>query len=285
MSRASLTTKEAFSVPVIVIQPSRGWVSLQLQNLWEYRELLYFLVWRELKARYKQTVLGAAWAVVQPLVTTIIFTIVFSFLARIPSEGIPYPIFSFTALLPWNYFAHSLDRASKSVVNSANLLTKVYFPRLVIPISVVLSGLVDFAIAFVVLIGLMLYYGVKPTAGLALLPVFVLLTMITALGVGLWMSALNVYYRDVQYVVPFLIQLWMYATPVIYPVSMVPERFRLLYGLNPMVGVVEGFRWAVLGHAVAPNPSVAVSSLVAVALLVSGMLYFRRMEDTFADVV
>jgi lipopolysaccharide transport system permease protein len=273
------------STQTVVIRPSRSWASLQLRDLWEYRELLYFLVWRDLKARYKQTVFGAAWAVVQPLLTTIIFTIVFGYLVRIPSEGIPYPIFSFTALLPWNYFARSLERASNSVVNSANLLTKVYFPRLVIPISAVLSGLMDFAFAFVVLIGLMLYYGVTPTAGITFLPGFVLLAMITALGVGLWTSALNVYYRDVQYVTPFLIQVWMYAAPVIYPLSMVPERFRLLYGLNPMVGVVEGFRWALLGHTSAPDLSIAVSSLVAVALLVSGAVYFRRMERTFADVV
>jgi lipopolysaccharide transport system permease protein len=273
------------SVPVIVIKPSRGWSSLGLRDVWEYRELLYFLVWRDLKARYKQTALGAAWAVIQPLVTTIIFTVIFSYLARIPSEGIPYPIFSYAALLPWNYFAHSLDRVSNSVVNSAQLITKVFFPRLVIPISAVLSGLVDFAIAFMLLIVLMVYYGFRPTAGLALLPAFVLLAMITALGVGLWMSALNVYYRDVKYVTSFLIQVWMYATPIIYPVSMVPERFRLLYGLNPMMGVVEGFRWALLGHTSAPDSSVAVSSLVAAVVLVSGALYFRRMERTFADVV
>jgi len=269
----------------VLIQPSRGWVSLQLRDLWEYRELLYFLAWRDMKVRYKQTVLGAAWAIVQPLTTMVIFTVIFGQLAKIPSDGIAYPIFSYCALLPWNYFATAFGRSSGSLLGNAHLISKVYFPRLVIPISSLLAGLADFAIAFVVLIGLMFWYHMTPTLAILWLPAFLLMAVATALGVGLWLGALNVQYHDVGYLVPFLSQIWMYATPVVYPSSMIPERWRLLYGLNPMAGVVEGFRWALLGRGNAPGPMLAVSVLVTVVLLVSGAYYFRRMEKTFADVV
>lgn len=279
-------TNIALSEPIvhIHIEPSRGWLSLRLRELWEYRELLYFLTWRDIKVRYKQTALGAAWAIIQPFFTMVVFSLFFGKLAKVPSDGVPYPIFSYAALLPWNYFAGSLGQSANSLVNSANLIKKVYFPRLVVPISSVLSGVVDFAIAFVVLLGMMIYYGVRPTAGLALLPFFLLLALVTALGVGMWLSALNVEYRDVRYVVPFLIQFWMFATPVVYPSSLLEEPWRTLYGLNPMVGVVEGFRWALLGTQ-PPSAMLGVSALASLAILVSGAFYFRRMEKTFADIV
>lgn len=231
---------------VIVIEPTRGWVSLQLRALWEYRELLYFLVWRDVKVRYKQTALGVAWIVLQPVVGMVVFSILFGGLLKVPSGDVPYPIFAYAALLPWNYFASSLSRSSTSVVGSAHLITKVYFPRLVIPISGVLSGLVDFAVAFLVLIALMAGYGIAPTPAVVLLPAFLLLAMLTALGFGLWLSALNVRFRDVNYLIPFLVQIWMYCAPVVYGSTLIPERFRLLLGLNPMTGAVEGFRWALL---------------------------------------
>lgn len=271
-------------LPVIRIEPARGWRALGLGELWEYRELLYFLTWRDIKVRYKQTALGAAWAIIQPFFTMVVFSLFFGRLAKIPSDGVPYPIFSYAALLPWNYFASSLGGAGNSLVGSANLIRKVYFPRLVIPLSSVLSGLVDFAIAFAVLLGMMLYFGIRPTVGVLLLPCFLLLAMVTALGVGLWLSALNVKYRDVKYTLTFLTQFWMFATPVAYPSSLLSEPWRTLYGLNPMVGVVEGFRWALLGTQ-PPSAMIGVSALVALVLLVSGAFYFRRVERTFADVI
>jgi lipopolysaccharide transport system permease protein len=270
--------------PATVIEPSRGWAALKLGELWEYRELLYFLVWRDVKVRYKQTALGAAWAIIQPFFTMVIFSIFFGGLAKIPSDGIPYPIFSYAALLPWTFFANGMGRASNSLVGSANLISKVYFPRLVVPLSGVLAGLPDFAIAFVVLLGMMLFYGVWPTAAVAWLPLFLLLALVTALGVGLWLSALNVQYRDIGYVVPFLTQFWLFATPVAYPSSLLSEPWRTLYGLNPMVGVVEGFRWALLGSN-PPGAMLGLSAVVAALLLLGGAYYFRRMEKTFADVV
>jgi lipopolysaccharide transport system permease protein len=272
-------------VPIAVIEPSRGWVSLQLCELWEYRELLYFLIWRDIKVRYKQTVLGAAWAVIQPFFTMVVFSIFFGRLAKMPSEGVPYPIFSYAALLPWTFFANGVNQSANSLVGSARLLSKIYFPRLVIPLSSVLSGVIDFAIAFVVLLGMMLYYGLWPTTAAVWLPLFLLLALITALGVGLWLSAMNVQYRDIRYAVPFLMQVWLFATPVAYPGSLLSEPWRTLYGLNPMVGVVEGFRWAMLGTGAAPGLMVAVSAVIAVAILAGGALYFRRMEKTFADLV
>jgi len=272
-------------IPVLRIEPLRGRASLKLWELWEYRELLYFLLWRDIKVRYKQTVIGAAWAVLQPLMTMIVFTVIFSNFAKMPSDGLPYPIFAYTALLPWNLFANALNRCSGSMVSEAHLITKVYFPRLVVPISAVLGGLVDFAIALVILLGLMLYYGIFPTWAIVTLPGFLLLAIMTALGVGLWLSALNVQYRDVRYVVPFITQFWLFVTPIAYPSSLLHEPWRTLYGLNPMVGVVEGFRWAILGTKTAPGPIIAVSSLAALVVLGSGALYFRRREKTFADVV
>ena len=232
---------------VTVIQPSRGWSALNLRDLWKYRELLYFLTWRDIKVRYKQTVLGAAWAVLQPFLTMVVFSIFFGGLAKVPSDGVPYPIFSYVALLPWQLFAYSLQNAGNSLVGSQNLITKVYFPRLVIPISAVLSGLVDFAIAFLLLIGMMFYYGIPLRWTILTLPLFILLALATSLAAGLWLSALNVKYRDVRYLIPFLTQFWLFLTPVAYPSSMVPEAIRPFYGLNPMAGVVEGFRWALLG--------------------------------------
>jgi len=273
------------SVQVIRIEPSKGWVALQLKELWAYRELLYFLVWRDVKVRYKQTALGAAWAIIQPVFTMIVFSLFFGRLGKIPSDGLPYPLFSFAALVPWTYFSHGLSQASNSLVGSANLIKKVYFPRLSIPIASVASGLIDFALAFLVLLGMMLYYGIFPGIQLIWLPLLLLLTLITSLGVSLWLSALNVHFRDVRQIIPFLTQLWLFATPIAYPSSLLSEPWRTLYGINPMVGVVEGFRWALLGTDTAPGPMIIVSSLAAVAILVSGTFYFRRLEKTFADVV
>jgi lipopolysaccharide transport system permease protein len=273
------------SPPVLVLRPSRGLVRLNLRDVWAYRELLYFLIWRDVKVRYKQTALGAAWAILQPVMTMVVFSVFFGRLANMPSDGIPYPLFAFAALLPWQLFAHALSESSNSLVGSQNLITKVYFPRLVIPIAAVLAGLVDFAIAFVILLGLMWYYAIIPTAAVVLLPFFILFAVVTALAVGLWLSSLNVKYRDVRYTIPFLTQLWLFATPVAYPSSLVPEPWRPLYGLNPMAGVVEGFRWALLGKAEGPGPMLAVSIAAVVLLLLGGLMYFRQTESTFADVV
>lgn len=276
---------QADDVPVGRIEPSKGWVSLRLHELWEYRELLYFFTWRDIKVRYKQTVLGAAWAIIQPFLTMVVFSLFFGRLANMPSDGIPYPIFSYTALVPWTFFANGLNQASNSLVGSANLIRKVYFPRLMMPICSVVSGIVDFVLAFTVLLGMMLYYDVIPTLNVLWLPLFLLLALVTSLAAGIWLSAMNVQFRDVRYVLPFLTQLWLFATPIAYPSSLLPEPWRTLYGLNPMVGVVEGFRWAMLGSAQRPGAMIIVSTLMALALLVTGAYYFRRMEKTFADVV
>jgi lipopolysaccharide transport system permease protein len=270
---------------VTIVKPSKGWVSLKLGELREYRELIYFLTWRDIKVRYKQTVLGAAWAIIQPFFTMVVFSLFFGKLAKVPSDGLPYPIFAYAALVPWTFFANGLSQSSNSLVGNANLIKKVYFPRLVVPFSSVISGLVDFVLAFIVLIGMMLVYGIFPTINIVWLPFLLLLTLVSALGVGLWLSALNVQYRDVRYTVPFLTQFWLFATPIAYPSSLLSEPWRTLYGINPMVGVVEGFRWALLGTDSAPGPIILVSSLVALALLVGGCFYFRRMERTFADVI
>ncbi len=279
------TDSPPLPVPTTVIQPSKGLISLKLKELWDYRELLYFLIWRDIKIRYKQTVLGAAWAILQPLLTMIVFTIFFGRLAGVPSDGIPYPVFSFAALLPWQLFARALTESSNSLVGNQGLITKVYFPRLVIPMSAVLAGLVDFAISFVVLLIMMVYYGIIPNIHILTLPLFLLLAIATALAVGLWLSALNVIYRDVRHTIPFLVQFWLFLTPIAYPTSLVPEQWRTLYGLNPMVGVVEGFRWALLGKEGGVGPVVLASALVVAVLLVGGLFYFRRMEKTFADVI
>lgn len=275
----------ATSPPITVVEPRRGWVQLGLRELWEYRELLFFLTWRDVKVRYKQTVLGAAWAVLQPLMTMVVFSLFFGRLAGVPSDDVPYPIFSYTALVPWTLFATGLTQASNSLVGSANLIRKIYFPRLLVPLATVLSSLVDFAIAFAVLLLMMLFYGFVPTANALWLPLLLALTLVTTLGVGLWLSALNVQFRDVRYTLPFLTQLWLFATPIAYPSSLLPPQWRVLYGLNPMAGVVEGFRWALLGTGTAPGPMIAVSAFAAVLLMASGALYFRRMERTFADIV
>ena len=268
-----------------IIRPSKGWVPLRLRDLWEYRELLYFLTWRDIKVRYKQTVLGAAWAIIQPFFTMVVFSLFFGRLAKIPSDGIPYPLFAFAALVPWTFFANGLSQSSNSLVGSAELITKVYFPRLIIPVSSILSGLIDFVIAFAVFILMALYYGISPSISIIVLPFLLLLGFITALGVGLWLSALNVRFRDVRYIIPFLTQFWLFATPIAYPSSLLSEPWRTVYGMNPMVGVVEGFRWALLGTETAPGAMIIVSSLVAVCLLVSGVFYFKRVEKYFADVI
>jgi len=276
---------DELTLPTLVIEPSRGWVSLRLRELWDYRELLFFLAWRDVTVRYKQAALGVAWAVLQPLLTMVIFSVIFGQLARLPSDGIPYPVFSYVALLPWQLFAGALQRAGTSLVGNANLLTKVYFPRLIIPISAVAAGLVDFAIAFVVLLGLMLWYKITPTWAILWLPLLVVLALLTALAVGLWLSALNVQYRDVQHAIPFLIQAWMYASPVAYSAGLIPSgKWRILYGLNPLAGVIQGFRWALLGGK-PPDELMLVSVVMVIVLLVTGLFYFRRMERTFADVV
>ena len=270
---------------VIIIKPSHGWSALNLRDLWAYRELILFLTWRDLKVRYKQTLFGASWAILQPFLTMVVFSIFFGNLAEIPSDGVPYPIFSFTALLPWTLFSKALQDASKSLVASSHMITKIYFPRMILPLSAVLAGLVDFFIAFAVLIGMMFYFGIMPTANVWMLPLFLLLALITAIGVGLWLSALNVLYRDIGYVIPFLTQFWMFITPIAYPSSMVPEKWQAIYAINPMAGVVDGFRWALMGTGQPPGLMTLVSSLVAVVLLISGMFFFRRMERLFADMV
>ncbi|HLF26884.1 MAG TPA: ABC transporter permease [Anaerolineae bacterium] len=279
----SLPTKA--TLPVIRIEPSKGWVSLKLRELWAHRELLYFLTWRDIKVRYKQTVLGAAWAVIQPFFTMVVFSLFFGRLAKVPSDGIPYPIFSYAALVPWTFFAQGLNQASNSLVIGAKLIKKVYFPRLVMPIATILAGVIDFALAFVVLLVMMLVYGIVPTANIVWLPLFLLLALVTSLGVSLWLSALNIQFRDVRYTVPFITQFWMFVTPIAYPSSLLEEPWRTLYGINPMAGVVEGFRWALLNTATTPGPILIVSTLTALILLVSGAFYFRRMERYFADVV
>ena len=272
------------SLPTFFIRPPQGWASLGLKELWEYRELLYFLTWRDVKVRYKQTVLGAAWAIIQPLFMMVVFSLFFGHLAGMPSDGIPYPVFAFCGLLPWQLFAHSLTESSNSLVANERLITKVYFPRLVVPISAVFGGIIDFAIAFLILVGMMAYFGLAPGWAILTLPGFMLLAVATALGAGLWLSALNVQYRDVRYTINFLIQFWLFATPVAYPSSIVPERWRAFYGLNPMAGVVEGFRWALLGKSPPSFALLAVSVAVVVLILIGGLYYFRRMEGKFADI-
>src|SRR2546427_2206595 len=277
-SAASLTQ------PLLRITPPRGWLDLDLGEVWSARELLYFFVWRDIKIRYKQTAIGVAWAVLQPLLTMLVFSLFFGKLAKMPSHGLPYPVFYYSALLSWTYFATSLQNAANTIVEQQRVITKVYFPRLVLPLAAVLSGLVDLAIGFVVFLGMMLYYGMTPQATILLLPGFLLLGVLTALGVGLWLSALNAIYRDVRYVLPFLIQFWMFASPVAYPSSLVPERWRWLYGLNPMAGVIEGFRWALTGQGQPPNLLLAASAAAVVLLVAGGVVYFQKMETTFADV-
>ena len=271
--------------PVLRIEPPRGWFGVDLAEVWAYRELLYFFIWRDVKVRYKQTVIGAGWAILQPFGTMLVFSLFFGKLAKIPSGGLPYPIFYYCALLPWTYFATALTSSTNVVVEHQRIITKVYFPRLILPAAAVAGGLVDFTIAFSILIVMMLYYGIVPTAAILTLPLFLLLAMATALGAGLWLCALNAIYRDVRYVVPFLVQFWMFASPVVYPSSLIPEKWRWLYGLNPMAGVIEGFRWALTGQGRPPDLMLLASAGAVAVMLVGGLFYFRRMESTFADVV
>lgn len=282
-------TQSSTSLPqkasVFVIRPLRGWWDINLREVWQYRELLYFFVWRDVKVRYKQTLIGAAWAVIQPFFTMVIFSLFFGKLAKIPSNGLPYPVFYYSALLPWTYFAGALQNATNTMVEHQRVITKVYFPRVLLPVAATVSGLVDFGIAFVILVGMMLFYGMIPTVATLLLPLFLLLAVITALGVGLWLSALNAIYRDVRYAVPFLIQFWMFASPVAYPSSLVPERWQWLYGLNPMAGVIEGFRWALTGQGQPPGPLMLASVAAVLVVFVGGLIYFQKMESTIADVV
>jgi lipopolysaccharide transport system permease protein len=279
----TISRAAAHQVP-LRLAPSPRWVGIRLRELWPYRELLYFFVWRDVKIRYKQTAIGAAWALLQPFLTMLLFTLIFGRLAKLPTNGLPYPVFYYCALLPWTYFATGLQNATNVMVEQQRLITKIYFPRLVLPVSAVLSGLIDFAIAFAMLIVLMIYYHIAPGRAVLFLPVFLLLAVLTALGFGLWLSALNAMYRDVRYVVPFLVQFWMFVSPVAYSTSLVPERWRWLYGLNPMAGVIEGFRWGLTGHGLAPGPLFAASACGVVLVLLGGLLYFGRIERTVADI-
>jgi lipopolysaccharide transport system permease protein len=275
--------EEGQAQPPVVIEPLKGWLSLDLRELWEHRELLYFFVWRDLKVRYKQTILGGVWIILQPLMPMIVFSVFFGLLVKVPSDNIPYPIFTYTALLPWHLFAYVFYASSESLVANQSLITKVYFPRLLIPLSVLLGGLIDFLIPLPLLVGMMYYYGIELTWAALFVPLFLLLTLLAALGMGLWSSALNVQYRDVHYIMNFLTQFLMFATPIFYPASIVPEKWRLLYGLNPMVGVVEGFRWALLGEGHPSHASIFLSVPIVTLLVVSGLLYFNRVEKTFTD--
>lgn len=272
-------------VPAFIIRPTRGWRFLDLRELWAYRELVYFLTWRDVKVRYKQTVIGVAWAVIQPLAMMLVFTLFFGKLAKIPSEGVPYPLFAFAGLLAWQLFSRSLSESTNSLITNQQLITRVYFPRIIVPVAASLAAMVDFVIASVLLVILMGIYGFAPSLELVWLPFFVLLLLVTALGVGFWLSALSVEYRDVMYAVPFLNQLWLFLTPVVYPSSLVPDQWRVLYGLNPMAGVVEGFRWSLLGAGEGPGVMLGASALVAVVVFVSGIIWFRRRERTLVDAV
>lgn len=266
-------------------QPSRGWAWPKIRELWQFRELVFFFGLRDIKVRYKQTVMGAFWAIIQPLLTMVVFSIFFGRLANIPSDGLPYPIFSYAALVPWTFFANTITQASNSLVINANMIKKVYFPRLALPVATVVPGILDFCLAFIVLIGMMFFYNLVPTANIVWLPLFIMLALITSLGISLWLSTLNVQFRDVHFVIPFITQFWLFMTPIAYPSSMLSEPWRTLYGINPMAGVVEGFRWALLGTDTAPGPMLIVSAIVSLILFVSGAFYFRRMEQSFADVL
>lgn len=285
LSGRGFADKTAPYIPTIVIRPRKRLLDLDFKALWEYRELLYFFIWRDIKVRYKQTAFGAAWAVLQPLTTMVVFTVVFGNLAKMPSDGLPYPIFAYAGLLPWNLFAGALNRGTTSVVGSSNLISKIYFPRLMLPLSGVVVGMVDFAIAFVILLGMMIGFGIVPNGGVLVLPLFLLLAMLTALAVSLWLSALNVRYRDVGHAIPFFVQVWMFASPVAYPASLISDKWRLLYSVNPMVGVIEGFRWALLGKQSPDFGIIAISTVVVLLLLFFGAIYFRHLERTFADEV
>jgi lipopolysaccharide transport system permease protein len=276
---------ERETAPVTIIQPSKGWIKVNFQELWRYRELFYFLVWRDIKVRYKQSLLGAAWAILQPFLTMVIFSVFFGIWAGIPTDDVAQPVFYFAGILPWQLFQSGVSKAGISLVASRNLITKVYFPRLTVPIAPVIAGMLDFGLAFLVLIGLLVFYGIVPTSAIWTLPLFLLLAVITAVGVGLWLAGLNVTYRDIGYVIPFLLQLWFFLSPVVYSASIVPDWFRPFYALNPMVGVVSGFRWAILGVGQPETGTLIASVGISLLILISGVFYFRRMEKTFADVV
>ena len=289
----SSSTTPLTDIPVTVIRPSRGWVSLQLDEVWQFRELFYFFIWRDIKVRYKQTVLGAAWAIIVPFMNMVVFSLFFGRLADMPSDDIPYPLWNFAALVPWQFFTNGVNNSANSLVTNANMIKKIFFPRLVLPTAAAVSGIVDFILAFLVLLLMVLGYHVFNIAGFSVsltlnvlwLPLFLLLAVTTSLGVGLWLSAMNVQFRDVRHVVPFLVQFWLFATPIAYPSSLIPEAWRVVYGLNPMAGVVEGFRWTLLNTPAPPGAMLAVSAVTSLVLLTSGAYYFRRMEKTFADVV
>jgi lipopolysaccharide transport system permease protein len=270
---------------ITVIRPLKGWSALGMFELWQYRELLYFMAWRDIKVRYKQTVIGILWAIIQPFMTMIVFTLFFGRMAQLPTDGLPYPIFYYAGLLPWTFFSGGIRQASNSLIEGSNMVKRVYFPRMVMPIGAILSLVLDFALAFLLLLGMMVYYGLQPTVNVIWLPLLLVLAFITALGIGLWLSALNVQFRDIRYALPFLIQLWLFITPVVYPASLLSESWRAIYALNPMVGVVEGFRWALLGTDTRPGFTIVISTVTAIILLLSGAFYFKRVERTFADVI
>ena len=278
---------EASRLPdVVKIKPVKGWVPLNLKDLWHYRELVYFLTWRDLKVRYKQSVLGILWAILKPFMNMVVFTIFFGQLAKIPSDGIPYPIFSYTGLLPWGFFAAALEVSARSMLQSGGMVSKIYFPRIIVPLSSVFANLVDFFIAFIILIGMMIYYQIVPTLNILWLPVFILLAMITAIGVGLWFSALLVMYRDVNYMLPFITEIWKFVSPVVYSATMIPEKWQWLYSINPLAGVVSGFRWALLGQPETISfSSLAISGAISLLIFISGLYFFRRMERIFADMI
>ena len=271
--------------PTTVIETSKSLFELNLREIWHFRELMYFLVWRDVKVRYKQTAMGAVWVILQPTLAIIVFTVIFAYFAKIPSEGLPYPVFALAGLLPWTYFSLAMTRSVLSLVDGAHLITKIYFPRIIAPLTAIIAPLVDFGIVFILMIGMLAWYGIKPTWGILALPIFLLLAMVTALGIGLWIGALYVRYRDVGHAVPFLAQIWLYASPVIYPSSLIPEQWRLLYSLNPMVGVIEGFRWGLLGTVTPDFRIMAVSGFAVTVFLFSGIVFFKRMEKTFADFI
>ncbi len=282
-SPANESAAQIAASSVTRIEPPRSAFELRLRELWQHRELLYFFIWRDVKVRYKQTAIGVAWVVLQPVLTMVVFTLFFGRLAKLPSSGLPYPVFYFAALVPWTYFATALQVATNVVVENQRMITKVYFPRLILPVSSVLSGLVDFSIGFLMLVGFVIFYHLRPTLAALWLPAFLLLAVATALGVGLWLSALNALYRDVRYIIPFLIQFWLFASPVAYPSSLVPAKWRWLYGLNPMAGVIDGFRWAITGRGTPPGPLLAASAAAVAVLLLAGLFFFNRMETQIAD--
>jgi lipopolysaccharide transport system permease protein len=282
---AEITRTSILTTPFVEIKPGKGLFNLHLRDVWQHRGLLYFLVWRDFKVRYKQAAIGVGWVILQPVVTMLIFTVIFGYLARMPSDGLPYSVFTYTAILPWTYFAQALNRGGNSLVGDAQLISKIYFPRLIVPMSAVITPAIDLAVSFFVLLGMLAWYGIAPTWGLLALPLFLLLAFILALAMALWLAPLNVRYRDVGHTLPFLVQVWMYASPVVYPVTLIPEKWRLLYSLNPMVGVIEGFRWALLGKASPDFIVMGISAACVLMLLCSGVVYFKYMERTFADVV